>query len=137
LVQLETHRRFCCCKKGEAPKSKPRYVNLLAWIFPCLCNLFSGVNLYTLFTHFHRAKHPVKVLSGQQSASREHLAYVYSRELWLRKFMSTSLSGRCCPSYMMSSRMAMFMQDNDPKHVSKLAKEFQFLRTHNVNWLRR
>jgi len=28
-VQLETHRCFCCCKKGEAPKSKLRYVNLL------------------------------------------------------------------------------------------------------------
>ena len=24
-VQLETHRRFCCRKKGEPPKSKPRY----------------------------------------------------------------------------------------------------------------
>ena len=23
-VQLETHRRFCCRKKGEAPKNKPR-----------------------------------------------------------------------------------------------------------------
>ena len=28
-----------------------------------------------------------------------------------------------------------FMQDNDPNHFSKLAKEFR--RTHNVNWLRR
>lgn len=25
-VQLETHRRFCCRKKGEPPKSKPRYI---------------------------------------------------------------------------------------------------------------
>ena len=23
-VQLETHRRFCCHKKGERPKNKPR-----------------------------------------------------------------------------------------------------------------
>ena len=23
-VQLETHRHFCCRKKGEAPKNKPR-----------------------------------------------------------------------------------------------------------------
>ena len=28
-VQLETHHCFCCRKKGEAPKSKLRYVNLL------------------------------------------------------------------------------------------------------------
>lgn len=26
-VQLETHRRFCCRKIGEAPKNKPRYVH--------------------------------------------------------------------------------------------------------------
>ena len=25
-VQLETHRRFCCHKRGEPPKNKPRYV---------------------------------------------------------------------------------------------------------------
>ena len=25
-VQLESHRRFCCRKKGEAPKNKPRYL---------------------------------------------------------------------------------------------------------------
>ena len=24
-VQMESHRRFCCRKKGEAPKNKPRY----------------------------------------------------------------------------------------------------------------
>ena len=27
-VQLETHRRFCCRKKGEAPKNKPSYVKI-------------------------------------------------------------------------------------------------------------
>ena len=25
-VQLETHRRFCCRKKGERPRNKPQYV---------------------------------------------------------------------------------------------------------------
>ena len=25
-VQLETHRRFCCRKRGEAPRPKPRFV---------------------------------------------------------------------------------------------------------------
>ena len=25
-IQLETHRRFCCRKKGEPPKNKPRYI---------------------------------------------------------------------------------------------------------------
>lgn len=27
-VQLESHRRFCCHKKGERPKNKPRYDSL-------------------------------------------------------------------------------------------------------------
>ena len=27
-IQMESHRRFCCRKKGEVPKNKPRYVCL-------------------------------------------------------------------------------------------------------------
>ena len=27
-IQLESHRRFCCRKKGCAPRLKPRYVNI-------------------------------------------------------------------------------------------------------------
>ena len=27
-VQLETHRRFCCRKRGEPPRPKPRFVSL-------------------------------------------------------------------------------------------------------------
>ena len=26
-IQLETHRKFCCRKKGEKPKNKPRYIH--------------------------------------------------------------------------------------------------------------
>ena len=25
-IQMESHHRFCCQKKGEAPKNKPRYI---------------------------------------------------------------------------------------------------------------
>ena len=31
-IQMESHRRFCCRKKGEAPKNKPRYF----WLV-CTC----------------------------------------------------------------------------------------------------
>ena len=32
-VQLETHRRFCCRKIGQAPKPKPRYVRTCTSMF--------------------------------------------------------------------------------------------------------
>lgn len=34
-IQLENHRRFCCRKKGQPPKPKPRYVIqiLIGWVF--------------------------------------------------------------------------------------------------------
>ena len=31
-IQLSTHRRFCCRKKSERPKNKPRYI-----ITTCVC----------------------------------------------------------------------------------------------------
>ena len=30
-VQLETHRRFCCRKRGEPPTPKPRYYSVVAY----------------------------------------------------------------------------------------------------------
>ena len=30
-VQLETHRRFCCRKRGEPPRPKPRYYSVVAY----------------------------------------------------------------------------------------------------------
>lgn len=31
-IQMESHRRFCCRKKGEAPKNKPRYMYILSHV---------------------------------------------------------------------------------------------------------
>ena len=31
-IQLETHRRFCCRKKGELPRNKPRYTHVNVYI---------------------------------------------------------------------------------------------------------
>ena len=43
-VQLESHRRFCCRKRGEAPKPKPRlvlsicmYVHVYTCLLQCMC----------------------------------------------------------------------------------------------------
>ena len=32
-VQLETHRRFCCRKRGQPPRNKPRYSTCIACVF--------------------------------------------------------------------------------------------------------
>ena len=32
-VQLETHRRFCCRKRGEPPKPKPRYYSVVRYYY--------------------------------------------------------------------------------------------------------
>ena len=32
-IQLETHRRFCCRRKGELPRNKPRYVHVNTYIY--------------------------------------------------------------------------------------------------------
>lgn len=47
MVQLESHRRFCCRKVGQPPKNKPRY------------SYHTYTNGVILF--LYRAKHPVKV----------------------------------------------------------------------------
>ena len=49
-IQLETHRRFCCRKLGQAAKPKPRY-----YYHSYCCNN----NNYYYF--LYRPKHPVKV----------------------------------------------------------------------------
>jgi len=35
IVQLESHRRCCCCKQGERPRNKPRYVKLKDDVMSC------------------------------------------------------------------------------------------------------
>ena len=36
-VQAESHRRFCCRKKGEKPRNKPRYINICTYTRTCTC----------------------------------------------------------------------------------------------------
>ena len=36
-VQMESHRRFCCRKRGEAPRPKPRYIVQCTYVCTCTC----------------------------------------------------------------------------------------------------
>ena len=47
-VQMETHRRFCCRKKGEPPKPKPRYQCIYictGYINICYSSVYIGLNI--------------------------------------------------------------------------------------------
>ena len=45
-VQLETHRRFCCRKRGERPKNKPRYTVCVIKI----CTVRGSMASFTVIT---------------------------------------------------------------------------------------
>ena len=38
-IQMESHRRFCCRKKGEPPKNKPRYIVTVITVCTCTCTV--------------------------------------------------------------------------------------------------
>ena len=60
-IQLETHRRFCCRKKGTRPKNKPRYILqyiLYMYIHTCTHHAYVYVHrvhtalLYIILTYY-------------------------------------------------------------------------------------
>ena len=68
-VQLETHRRFCCRKKGEPPKSKPRYTycgDALRYIY-----------LHMLRIIMHNLKHFCPTLSWWCAVKIKHFVFLY------------------------------------------------------------
>ena len=52
-VQLESHRRFCCRKRGQPAKNKPRYTECVAVVFiagilrTCTCYMYKRENVFT------------------------------------------------------------------------------------------
>ena len=168
-IQLETHRRFCCRKKGEPPKTKPRYVSndltlyrinfqstppyltrvdILRSPFDttssipyncCTCNLtpkYSINNYYQMSPPPpHRAKHPVKVhvwagISWQGATE----ICIFEGKMNAPLFVSI-LERTLLP--FLHNRLPdghKFMQDNDPKHTSRLAQAF--FAEKGVNWWR-
>ena len=45
-VQLESHHRLCCKKKGEKPRNIPRYSNIIFSLYVCPCTCAHLTILY-------------------------------------------------------------------------------------------
>ncbi|CAI8009403.1 Transposable element Tcb1 transposase, partial [Geodia barretti] len=104
-VQLESHRRFHCYKKGQKPRYKPRPKH------PVKVHVWAGIS--------RRGATGVCIFEGIMTAS----VYIKILEEFLVPFIRDVYpSGH------------EFMQDNDPKHTSRQAKEF--FSQHSINWWR-
>ena len=102
-VLLETHRRFCCRKKGQKPRYKPRPKH------PVKVHVWAAISW--------RGPTRVCIFEGIMDAN----LYVTILENYLLPFIRTEY-----PSF------HQFMQDNDPKHTSRCARDF--FEQHNINW---
>ena len=105
-VQLECHKRFCCRKEGEQPRPKPR------------------------------AKHPVKVhvWAGIGWHGATKICFfdgIMDGAMYVRILQVALLPTLQRPEY---EKGHSFMQDNDPKHTSRVAKAF--FAENGVNWWR-
>ena len=105
-VQLQCHKRFCCRKKGEQPRPKPR------------------------------AKHPIKVHVwagiGWHGATEICIFdSIMDAAMYIRILQVALLPTLQLPEYENGHR---FMHDNDPKHTSRVAKAF--FAENGVNWWR-
>ena len=52
-VQMESHRRFCCRKRGEAPRNKPRlelHTYTYRYLYACSVEAVLYMYIFTLFT---------------------------------------------------------------------------------------
>ena len=94
-VQLETHKRYCCRKKGQKPKPKPRPKH------PLKLHVWGGISW----------KGPTHVCIFEGCMDAE--LYVEILDQCLVPFVHRA--------YPNGHR---FMQDNDPKHTSQKAKSF-------------
>ena len=102
-VQMESHRRFHCYKKGCKPRYKPRPKH------PTKVHVWAGISV--------RGATGVCIFDGIMDAP------MYTR------ILETHLIPFIRDVYPLGHR---FMQDNDPKHTSRHAR--QFMENHCINW---
>ena len=94
-VQMETHRRYCCRKQGEAPRPKPRPKH------PYKVHVWAGISL--------RGKSGICIFNGIM----DRFLYVDILKKTLLPFVEHQFSDG-----------HRFMADNYPKHNSIVAREF-------------
>ncbi len=105
-IQIETHRLRCYRKKGEKPKPKPRPKH------PVKVHVWAGISM--------EGATDIAIFTGIMDAE----FYVRILERCLVPFVKNTFG----------SREHRFMQDNDPKHVSRRAQ--RFFEENNINWWR-
>ena len=105
-VQLETHRKRCYRKTGECPKPKPRAKH------PVKVHVWAGIS--------KDGATEICIFTGIMDAE----FYVRILQQCLLPFLQRNFAGK----------EHRFMQDNDPKHVSRRARAF-FDENH-INWWR-
>ncbi len=105
-VQLETHCLRCYRKKGEKPSNKPRAKH------PAKVHVWAGISM--------RGATSMCLFTGTMDAE----LYVLILDKCLLPFAREAFDGK---EY-------RFMQDNDPKHVSRRAQAF--FEDNGINWWR-
>ncbi len=103
-IQLECHKRFCCRKKGERPRPKPRTKH------PVKVHVWAGIGWH--------GRTDLCIFDGTMDAP-----------MYISILQAALLPTLQRPEYEGGHR---FMQDNGPKHTSRLAKSF--FAEDGVNW---
>uniref|UniRef100_A0A1X7SXC3 Tc1-like transposase DDE domain-containing protein n=1 Tax=Amphimedon queenslandica TaxID=400682 RepID=A0A1X7SXC3_AMPQE len=88
-IMLESHRRFCCRKRGTAPKPKPRAKH------PVKVHVWAGISC--------KGKTPIVIFEGKMNAT----CFIEVLNAGLVPYLNKVDSN------------PRFMQDNDPKHSSR------------------
>ena len=94
-VQIETHRRTCCYKRGQKPRYKPKPKH------PIKVHVWAGIS--------HRGRTNLCIFEGKMNAE----LFVSILDKTLLPFIRDVYPDR-----------HRFVQDNDPKHCSKYARKF-------------